>query len=298
MKTSSLASIVAACLSAGGAMAGYIFLKPRSLEKYLEWQGLKLASITEDNLWKSIYDENKDNFNSDFSSTETDQWKVIKDYCTKAFKKTDYSSDIEKATKWCVDNVRTVRGQLIRQGKNVNDLMTEVDQFKTAAVVQGNENFWKLIGVDGKDLNDRANVYQTWCDSSLKEKPKDDLVGNVDTFCRKKPYSNFKDKLTHDGYVRLNDEEIKKKYDELKVEQLRENTGSNILEAIGGGPQNWIPNLGITKGNWKIERKKFEEQYKSYCGSGDVKKLFEKDGYPSKYSEYRGICSRPINPKK
>ncbi|OAL10673.1 hypothetical protein A6V39_01215 [Candidatus Mycoplasma haematobovis] len=302
MKTSSLASIVSACLSAGGAMAGYVFfLKPANLGKYLEWQGFKLAKTEDEALWKSIYEENRGNFKDIFTvssdTLENDYWKVIKDYCTKAFKKTDYSSDIEKANKWCIDNVQTVKGQMVRNGNKIDDLMTKLEEYQTATAVQGNDKFWGLIGATNDTLEERAKAYQTWCETSLQTSPKNALVKNVNNFCHKKPYSKFSEKLVHEGYRKISKKEMEEKYNK-SYSDLHSNTGSNWLEAIGGGAENWAKNLGIALNSWKVDKSEFLKRYENYCKDLDEKKLSEKGNYPDKYSEYRGICAIEENPKK
>ncbi|OAL10674.1 hypothetical protein A6V39_01220 [Candidatus Mycoplasma haematobovis] len=294
MKTSSITSIIAACLSAGGAVVGYIFLRPKNLGEYLKWQGLTLASTDNDALWQSIYEENQEHFKTLFPNEEGDEkWRRIKKYCSEAIPKADYDNNgIENAKKLCVDNVKTVKGQMIKNKLKVDDMMTEEAQFKTAAAVQGNDKFWGLIGATNDTLEERAKAYQRWCTESLNSQPKDDLVKNVDSFCHKKSYSNFSEKLLHDGYVRLSDEDIDAQYTTLKVDQLQKNTGSNWLEAIGGGSDKWVTSFDLRADTWKITKEKFVENYKKYCEAGDKLTLFDEGNYLKKYSEYRGICAK------
>lgn len=106
MRNSSLLPAIVITVPLAGATIWYLSSKPKNLEKYFQWKGLSLVKGDKEESWKPIYEANKGDFKATFSVgsevKDTDYWKTIKDYCFLAYQKTDYYSDIEKATKWCV----------------------------------------------------------------------------------------------------------------------------------------------------------------------------------------------------
>ncbi|AEW45682.1 hypothetical protein MHC_04130 [Mycoplasma haemocanis str. Illinois] len=175
---------------------GFNSLQPKNLREYLEWQGFTLASV--ENAWKSIIKEHGELAKSIGVNSESDLEK-LKTWCITRLPLSDFSSYIDKASKLCVDNAGTIEAKLVRDGIGLTQFFqdsSDDNKYKTSyAFRKHNLDFLSLIShtpEKGEKFEPAVNKYKKWCNSTLKAKPKPDLLKNFQMFCKPKDFTTIK----------------------------------------------------------------------------------------------------------
>ncbi|AEG73402.1 hypothetical protein MHF_1161 [Mycoplasma haemofelis Ohio2] len=278
-------------LSAAGLGGLYKFhnLKPKTLREYLEWQGLRLLSESEENYWNAVLEENKDligNLGLDTSGTD-----AVKSWCKKNIDFESYDDLKNNASLLCVDNPKTVKGRIIQIDGNTSKLIQggdeEGNQYKVAYVFRKHiDGFHALIGyqpeIDDKgkeieDLEKAKDAFKKWCTESLDKPIDETLVQSVKTFCTPKGFSSIEELINRNGEKSLlltensNSEQLKSKYDAIKE-----------------------------KDSWKSEDSKSkgtQEDLKDWCTQNKDKKFHDKDVFSEIYPKFRFRCLKEDSSK-
>ncbi|CBY93057.1 hypothetical protein HF1_10490 [Mycoplasma haemofelis str. Langford 1] len=131
MKT--LPVLALAGISAVGMGGWYKFhhLKPKTLREYLEWQGLRLLSDSEENYWKSILDENQKLVNDLSLGSDTAS---LREWCRRSLESKSYDNLISNASSLCVDNPKTVKARMIQLYGSADGLISQDNDYKVAYV--------------------------------------------------------------------------------------------------------------------------------------------------------------------
>ncbi|OAL10680.1 hypothetical protein A6V39_01250 [Candidatus Mycoplasma haematobovis] len=245
-----------------GAYASYEVLRPKNIGQYLEWKGYSL--IKDDLVWDAVYEE----YGGEFKEVQE-----LKSYCSKALGKFELS-ELDRVIKYCVDEVRTVKGQLIREGIS-NKLIKTEQEYKLALVLRSsNKEFLEIV--------DSVAKYKEWCESNLSRKPNPNLITNVKTFCIPKPYKTASEKLAHEGFKRLDKDQLSVRYEELQISKLANNVGNTLLADISSNGN------GL---DLKKDVIKFTNAYWEYCEREAKRSLGDESFYPEGYSKFRARCA-------
>lgn len=243
---------------------GYELLRPKNIAQYLKWKGYSLVGNNE-NTWKAIYLENSNHF----ASVEE-----LRNYCTRALFRNDFK-ELNSVVSYCVDNLRTVRGQLIKEGLE-NKLIKGDEEYKIGLILRkGNIAFLELVSND-------INKYKEWCNANLEKKPSLARVANVKTFCIPKPYKTASEKLVHDGLKRLTKEQLVEKHKALNITNL---SNHPLIKDI-------FKEKDLPKLSDSVElQKEFGEAYSKWCDTEASRSLADEGFYPSGYAKFRDRCA-------
>lgn len=285
------------CATSGIGVGCYYFYSsnsPKNIEELLKWNGYSLAS--QDNTWNAIFLENE-------SSTKT--WKEnitdgtkLKKECESLFEKSISSwnkkdKDYEDATKYCVDNIKSVKARLVRKGKtDFGELKVTDDHYKITFVFnKEKDSFLSLIKKDGQNLNDLNSGYtalKEWCSNELSKNIEDDDVSVLDRvieYCSSRKHIKVEDEIK----VRKNDW---KKAEETEWEKIfnRWKHTELIINAVNKSKE--ANEEEITRDTNPIEKGK--EAFKKWCEKGLNKNLFDEGVWgltsKSEFTQLVNVC--------
>ncbi|AEG73365.1 hypothetical protein MHF_1122 [Mycoplasma haemofelis Ohio2] len=269
----------------GAGVYGFHSLQPKNLQEYLEWQGFKLVSNSDENTWKAIKKENAPLLKEIFGKDDPETQEIQK-WCKDLLPLTDYQEYVSRVSKVCVDSVWTVEGKIIQEKGSTNGLIQKGkdEDFKVAYVFRRHiSDFLDLINFhppqseEGQPaeekLDEAKKSFEDWCIGSLAKEANDSLVSNIQTFCSPKGFSTIKELIEKNGEKLLTDSQytgdLEKKYQEIK--DLK---------------------------TWKDENEQSHssnEDLKSWCNKNQDKKFSEEGVFAEIYPKFRFRCVKVLS---
>ncbi|AEG73380.1 hypothetical protein MHF_1137 [Mycoplasma haemofelis Ohio2] len=153
-----------------------------------------------------------------------------------------FNDHIQNAIDLCVYNVKTVKGKLVQNKKDLNTFLTgqtnNDEKYKVSyAFRKHNEDFLKLIGhapeEDESEWNPAIDKYKEWCQNSLESEFKDSVYESFLIFCVPKNFSTVKAYLS--GRTLLTEDSQKEELQ--KVHQKISNFDSYKADSIESGEE-------------------------------------------------------------
>lgn len=270
-------SLVASALG-GGSYYFYSINSPTNVEELLKWNGYSLAS--QDNTWKAILAENKENWTFigeiDKNNLTTSASK-LKEKCQELFKKLITNKDksdesYEKAKKHCIDNIQTIKGNLIKSGKHEFDSSLNDDQYRVIYTL--NKEYSSFISLIKEEKSEQINnenghiVLKKWCESQLETKvnsSNNNLLTKVSNYCSPYSYKTIEEKIKDiNNSWEIEKDNWDKLFDKWKHTDV-------VLESINKSSKE-EPNQELTQNS---EGSQGKDKMKSWCENGLKKNLWE-----------------------
>ncbi|OAL10051.1 hypothetical protein A6V39_04000 [Candidatus Mycoplasma haematobovis] len=309
VKVRSIALLLSSLITGGGAWLGYELNKPKTVEGFIEWKGLKLASETDENLWKALYFQNKSELDSKVGSVD-----ALKKKCVKLAKEaiSYVDKNVEYAEKYCVNTLRSRKARIIAKGFDESKFLSTDEDYKVAFTFNKySSTFISYLNdseitkdsefVDEKPEDEKnkklLDAYKKYCKNVLEEDGTKIEVAKQ--LCSKYDYTNAEEFAKSKGYLVKDKGELRKEFPKYKQPDGQEKKkyliGNSLLEDIKesnekGKEDSWIV---LTK-----EEDKFEERFNIYCQKQKDRKLFENKFHKEDWPKFKERCLKEDPAKK
>ncbi|OAL10064.1 hypothetical protein A6V39_04065 [Candidatus Mycoplasma haematobovis] len=291
-KFNSIALLLSSLLTGSGAWVGYELYKPKTVKGWVEWKGLKLASETDENIWKALYFQNESELQGTTKSAEE-----LKKTCVEYWKKPIENKNLEYVEKFCVNVLKSRKARIIAEGFDKAIFLSTDEDYKLAYTFNRySDSFLALLGsdkatrdseIDEQD-SELLRIYKNHCETALNTN--DTKINVTKQICSKQyEYVTAEDKLKHDGYELKTDKELEDSWDTWKGSKSKNYlVGNSLLEDIkdrNGGDDSWI--------KLQDNKKEFGIRFKAWCQEQKVEKLFKRNFYKDIYPKFKNRCGTP-----
>ncbi|OAL10071.1 hypothetical protein A6V39_04100 [Candidatus Mycoplasma haematobovis] len=288
----SVALLLSSLLTGGGAWLGYELYKPKTVEGWVNWKGLKLATEDKDNLWKALYFQGKHELGEKIKD-----WEELKKSCVKAWKQKtgNDNKDLEYVEKFCLDNLKTRKARIIATGFDEKIFLKEDEDFKVEFTFNRySPTFLELLGEKKTDKEPEIDKnqpllekYKKYCEDELSAN--DTKIEVVKQICSKQhKYQTAEQKLTSEGLILKSLDDLKGEWKNYRDEKKSKNyrIGNTLLEDIKdtSTQDSWI--------ELQDDQNKFGQRFNEWCSNQKDKKLYEENFYKETYPKFKTRCSK------
>lgn len=291
IKSKAIGLLVSTVVTGGGSWLGYELNKPRTVKELIEWKGLALADEKDDNIWKALLFQNKDELKD-----KAQTFDALRKTCIESWnRQIDYlNKNYEYAEKYCTNGLRSRKARIIAGGFDAKELLSLEADYKTAFIVNRNSpGFLALLNKPSltkdseidEEGNELYNAYKKYCEDSLNEDSS--KIALTKQVCQKHPYSTAEEMANQDGYEAKKTEKIKEEWEqkysqEAATRNKQRIIDSSLLKDINAPGENWTDLMA--------NKDSFVEKFEKWCNAQKAQPLYKKAFLKEIYPKYITRC--------